>query len=442
MARTFTRLTFAGPSGRADMSVPDDLPVALLVQQVRELVRAPAGARWVITHPLMGDLAPELTLRDAGVLDGELLYLRQPGDAYRPPYAEDVAEEAGDSDPRYWSPAATRTVMTVAAAVWLGLAAPVVLWSYGAAASMPFLAMTVAVLLAGALTGRLTGQHDVTAALGWPLAPAAGSLAAAVGTQVDASAPLMTAGVAGATGVAMGVTALLLTEQQREAAWTVLLGVVVTAVTLVVWGDLMAVGLPGDRAAAVVGLAVLAAMSFLPRLATQLTGLGRLADAAAEGDPVRRERVRHAARQSRAVLSGLLTGCGLSIVVMVAVLALGGAWQRGLGVLLAVALLLRARRYSRPAHVLPPAVSGLAALAALAGGALWATEGLTAAVTTSVALATGLILVAAALVELAPSARARVRIALDRAETVVLLVSGIAAFGVFNAFAWAYAVVR
>src|ERR687890_2389692 len=125
VSRRFTRVTFAGPTGRADVSVPDDLPAALVIEQVRPLLDAAAGDRWVLTRPAGGDLGPEDTLGEAGVLDGELLYLRRHGDGYLPPYAEDAAEEAGaDPRPGTWTEGATQVALAAAAAAWLGVAGP------------------------------------------------------------------------------------------------------------------------------------------------------------------------------------------------------------------------------------------------------------------------------------------------------------------------------
>jgi hypothetical protein len=92
--RRFTRVTFVGPTRRADVSVPDNLPAALVIEQVRPLLDATADGPWVLTSPAGGDLGPEAALGEHGVLDGELLYLRRHGDGYLPPFAEDAAEEA------------------------------------------------------------------------------------------------------------------------------------------------------------------------------------------------------------------------------------------------------------------------------------------------------------------------------------------------------------
>ena len=148
--RRFTRVTVVGPTRRADVSVPDDLPVALVIEQLRPLLDADAGDRWVLTHPAAGDLDPETALGERGVLDGELLYLRRHGDGYLPPYAEDATEEAAgaDSRPGTWTEDATRVVLAAAAALWLGAAGPLLVWRFGPAAATPVLVLVVA-LLAG-----------------------------------------------------------------------------------------------------------------------------------------------------------------------------------------------------------------------------------------------------------------------------------------------------
>ena len=65
VSRRFTRVTFVGPNRRADVSVPDDLPAALVIEQVRPLLDAAAGDRWILTRPAGGDLGPEDTLAGA-----------------------------------------------------------------------------------------------------------------------------------------------------------------------------------------------------------------------------------------------------------------------------------------------------------------------------------------------------------------------------------------
>jgi len=441
-SRRFTRVTFVGPTGRADVSVPDDLPAALVIEQVRPLLDAATGDRWVLTRPAGGDLGPEDTLGEGGVLDGELLYLRRHGDGYLPPYAEDAAEEAAGAGPRAgtWTEDATRVVLASAAALWLGLAGPLLVWRLGpAAAATPVLVLVVA-LLAGAAGAGLARQDLIGTALGWSLLPAMASAAVAL-TAGSAPAVTVTA-TAGAVAAAGAVAGLPLARRQHGLGWAALIATVTVALAVQAWAGLAVAGLPVGRAAAVVGLALVAFQSALPRVATELAGLGRLADAVDDGGAVRGDRIRLAADQARELLASLLAGTGVVVALAAGRLAAeGGAPGTVLAVLLAAALLLRARRYSSTIHVLPLALTGLAALFAVAAAQVRATGPDTSTILLLLLLAGGG-LAALAAARPATPARARVRIAMERAETAVLLASGVAVLAAFDAYGMAFAVVR
>jgi type VII secretion integral membrane protein EccD len=439
-SRRFTRVTVVGPTRRADVSVPDDLPVALVIEQVRPLLDAAAGDRWVLTHPAAGDLDPEAALRGSAVLDGELLYLRRHGDGYLPPYAEDAAEEAGaDPRPGTWTEGATRVALAAAAAVWLGVAGPLLVWRFGPAAATPVLVL-VAALLVGAAAASLAGHDLIGAALGWALLPA---VASAVVALTDGSSAAVTAtATAGAVAAAAALAGLLLARRQHRLGWAALIGTVTLALAVQLWAGLAAAGLAADRAAAVVALALVGVQASLPRIATELAGLGRLADAVADGGAVRGDRIHLAADEARELLAALLAGTGAAVALAVARLAgAGGGAATGLAVLLAAALLLRARRYSSTVHVLPPALAGLAGLLAVAAAQVRATAA-AASMTLLVLLAAGGVLAALAAAGPTPPARARARVAMERAETAVLLGCGATVLATFDAYGLAFAIVR
>lgn len=221
-----------------------------------------------------------------------------------------------------------------------------------------------------------------------------------------------------------------------------MVGAVTVAVAVQLWAGLVAAGLAADRAAAVVALALVAVQSSLPRVATELAGLGRLADAVADGGAVRGDRVRLAADQARELLAALLAGTGAAVALAVARLAGGGGVAAAvLAVLLAAALLLRARRYSSTAHVLPLVLAALAGLLAAAAAQVRAT-GADASTTLLVLLASGGALTALAEARPGKPARARIRVALERAETAVLLGCGVTALAAFDAYGLAFAIVR
>jgi type VII secretion integral membrane protein EccD len=438
--RRFTRVTAVGPTRRADVSVPDDLPVALVIEQLRLLLDADAGDRWVLTHPAAGDLDPETALGERGVLDGELLYLRRHGDGYLPPYAEDAAEEAAgaDSRPGTWTEGATRVVLAAAAALWLGAAGPLLVWRFGPAAATPVLVLVVA-LLAGAAAAGLAGHDLVGAALALALLPAVAS--AAVALTAGSSAAVTAAAAAGAVAAAAAAAGLLGARRQHGLGSAALMGTVTVALAVQLWGGLVVAGLPADRAGAVVALALVAVQSSLPRVATELAGLGRLADAVADGGAVRADRVRLVGDQARELLAALLAGTGVAVVLVIGRLAAGGVTGTVLAVLLAAALLLRARRYSSTVHVLPlvlAALAGLLAVAAAQGRA----AGATASTALLVLLAAGGGLAALAAARPTTPARARIRVAMERAETAVLLGCGLAVLAAFDAYGLAFAIVR
>jgi type VII secretion integral membrane protein EccD len=439
--RRFTRVTVVGPTGQADVSVPDDLPVALVIDQVRPLLDAAAGDRWVLTHPTAGDLDPEAPLRDRAALDGELLYLRRHGDGYRPPYVEDAAEEAAGPDPRpgVWTEGATRVVLAAAAALWLGAAGPLLVWRFGPAAATPVLVLVVA-LLAGAAAAGLAGHDLVGAALALALLPAVAS--AAVALTAGSSAAVTAAAAAGAVAAAAAAAGLLVAPHQHGLGSAALMGTVTVALAVQLWGGLVVAGLAADRAAAVVALALVAVQSSLPRVATELAGLGRLADAVADGGAVRADRVRLVADQARELLAALLAGTGVAVALAIGRLAAGGGVAATvLAVLLAAALLLRARRYSSTVHVLPlvlAALAGLLAVAAAQGRA----AGATASTVLLVLLAAGGGLAALAAARPTTPARARIRVAMERAETAVLLGCGLTVLATFDAYGLAFAIVR
>jgi ESX secretion system protein EccD len=441
-SRRFTRVTVVGPTRRADVSVPDDLPVAMVIEQVRPLLDAAAGDRWVLTHPAGRDLGPEVGLGESAVLDGELLYLRRHGDGYLPPYAEDAAEEAAGADPRpgTWTDGATRVVLAAAAALLLGAAGPLLVWRFGpAAAATPVLVLVVA-LLVGAAAASLARHDLIGAALGWALLPAVAS--AAVALTAGSSAAVRATAAAGAVAAAVAVAGLLLARRQHGLGWVALIGTVTVALAVQLWAGLVAAGLAADRAAAVVALALVAVQSSLPRIATELAGLGRLADAVVNGGAVRGDRIHLAADQARELLAALLAGTGAAVALAVARLAgEGGVTAIVLAVLLAAALLLRARRYSSTVHVLPLVLAALAGLLAVAAAQVRA-PGAAASMTLLVLLAAGGVLAALAAARPTPPARARIRVAMERAETGMLLGCGVTVLATFNAYGLAFAIVR
>jgi type VII secretion integral membrane protein EccD len=192
------RLSFLGDRTQLDVSLPLDVPIARLTPDLVSLVRsredgtpdAPSttDARhdlWMLSR-IDGEspLAPDLTLRDAGVGDGELLRLTSQRALSAPTLYDDVVDAAARlNKARYasWDATAARRMSFagahLASAAWVYI----LVIDSSAPYRVPLIGLSVlaALALAGgaALAHRTYGQSDLGAALGWAVLP----IAAAVG---------------------------------------------------------------------------------------------------------------------------------------------------------------------------------------------------------------------------------------------------------------------
>ena len=92
----YCRLTVLTPGNRADVALPVDISVADLVPMLMELLGEQGDpARpvpWRLTGPTGGALAPNATLDDLGVVDGELLRLGPAAPPPPPPVFDDPVD--------------------------------------------------------------------------------------------------------------------------------------------------------------------------------------------------------------------------------------------------------------------------------------------------------------------------------------------------------------
>ncbi|WP_062441143.1 type VII secretion integral membrane protein EccD [Herbidospora daliensis] len=434
-----TRITVSGPDFRVDLSVPGNTPVI-------ELIRLAGGnsldqpREWNLIHPVKGPLAPHDGLGSAGILDGEILYLHPSGDGSLAPFAEDVAEEAAavaDADPGAWTPDRTRHAATVLLGIWLGLFGPVLVMRYGAAVGnvviLAFAALTLAVTGGAALR---SGRTAIASSLAFALTTIAASLGAVVAglANLGASAQFCV-GALLAAGVAIGAFRLGL----RLAA--VFLVTAVAAVGMAGWAGLSAVGLGPYRAAAIGALAVVVGIAFLPRLAAETTGLGRVADKVSAGGPTRRSEVRDLAARAREYLTWLLVGLAVPTVFELWMLALApGVWGMICAVTLAAVLWLRARAYSHAGQVRVLVTAGAVGMFVAATTVIW--QASNPLVSLVVAVGAAVLLAACATVRLSEITRIRVSKQVDRLELVLLIACGPLILGLFNAYGWAVELAR
>ena len=277
------RVTVVSPRKRVDLALPAHMPFADLFPGIAlyagldraAVAEAPEG--WALQRLGEPPFEPPATPAQAGLADGELLYLRPWRHALPPVVSDDIADEiAGVHDgPGRWSRADGRRVALAAAAAALAAGAVILLRS-GPPWTGPALAaglLAVLLLAAGAATSRAAGDAGAGAVLGYtalPFAFAAGVLA-----------PLRAHPLSHVSAVAVLAGFVLLTVAALIAAIVVAHGLAVFAGAAVAGGfGAVAAALawlwPGLTAAGAAGLVVAPALALTPLIPAVAFRLARL----------------------------------------------------------------------------------------------------------------------------------------------------------------------
>ncbi|WP_173008230.1 type VII secretion integral membrane protein EccD [Mycolicibacterium sp. P1-18] len=261
------RVTVVGQGRQLELSLPLDVPAALLVPELVRLFddadERPKDVAWVLAEPESeAPLDPGGTLRDAGIARDDVLQLRGRRTLAAPTLYDDVVDAAArlnQSQHPGWDQAAARRV----AYLGIGLAAAAWVFLLLVDATSPrrttLLGLTafatVTLLVVATIFSRSAGEPRVGAALGWaclPVAaagcwaglsphgtlPLAGGATAVVALSL-AGYRLIGAGVAGFTAAAVlaacGATALVAESAGVTGAWAAIgLGVCATLVSAAV----------------------------------------------------------------------------------------------------------------------------------------------------------------------------------------------------------------
>ena len=175
------RVTVIGPRRRVDIALPPYVPFADLFPGVARfcgldrntLARAPGG--WVLQRLGQPPFQPSATPASAGLLDGELIYLRPCAAELPEVSSDDVADEiSGVHDgPDRWGPADAQRIAFGAGAAALVAGVAVIArsgppWTIPAAAAG---AVAAALLVAAAAVSRAAGDAGAGALLGYAALP-------------------------------------------------------------------------------------------------------------------------------------------------------------------------------------------------------------------------------------------------------------------------------
>lgn len=95
------RITVVGERRQVDLAVPAGAPIASFADRLARMCGQPQNdvlpSAWTLANALTGPFAPERSLRELGVVDGEVLYLADAiSDEFTDPVVHDVAERVAE----------------------------------------------------------------------------------------------------------------------------------------------------------------------------------------------------------------------------------------------------------------------------------------------------------------------------------------------------------
>lgn len=443
MSTALSRVTVMAAHRHLDLRLPSDEPIATLMPQIISLMTAsedrqstevpghsPVLTTSVLTTSLGSTLESSSTLREAQVLDGSVLYLRDERDVPAAPDVYDVPSFAADSLerlPALWAGRLRLVGLSAVAALLLSAAGSSLMFLLRATgsvtAALTGIVAAAVLMLAGALMGRVRsipgGLSLVFAGLATAAATSAIVVPFATGSLLLAAALVASLGAA---GVATGKYVPFLSS----AGLFLGLGGVWALLGLFTRDQPLSAGIAGILGIFALGLA--------PRLATVLTGLSGLDDDQRQGKRITRNTTMDAIHAAHATLTGwTLTA---ATIVGVAVVVVATARDRSLWcVLLSVSLLgaLTLRGLALPL------LAQRAGAYLAAAGACWGASQVFAVATKQpllMALAAGvaLLVLLASMVTFREQTAARLRVVASRLELICVLATVPLVLGLSGAY--------
>ncbi len=212
------RVSVLGGHTQLDVALPADVPVAAFLPELAELIRSRRARRdddmadrderrtfWVLSRIEGGAaLAPNETLRTAGVSNGELLRISARRALSPPMLHDDVVDAAARLNRAAyaaWNPAAAKVMAF--AGLWLGAAVWVIFLMADALSAHRTVVVvgaaftTVALIAGAAVVHRVLDRSDIATAAGWPA------------LAITAALAWVLAAPHGAGGVAVGCAILV-----------------------------------------------------------------------------------------------------------------------------------------------------------------------------------------------------------------------------------------
>ncbi len=412
----YLRLTVIGARRKADLVLPEDVPVHELLPEIIDLLDEPPASSPLALTTLLGVRADDaLSFADQGIDNGHVLRLLPADFAPLPPEVAEVTEAVADANVTRadrWSPRLT----AISQAVALGLATAItaVLLPLTPVAALVTLALTFATaIVIGATASRRANSAHAAAffAVAAGVAPALSTHALSL--WIDASLLVVVA----ATWALVWIAAAVIWGIGGRRR-SVLLGAAIALVTTVAIITCVNLATPPLVVAAVGGIAAAVILGLIPSFALTAAGVARLDDATSEAGPVRRADVSTAIVEAFASQTSLVLSVAPPLGACIAVLASGTPWSLGLACALVVFVLTRSRLF-------PLAVARITLfIAAAVPAALWLISNgdVSGSMRAAIAGACMIALLIAVVVPHTPATTARVRRWLGFFEALSLIV--------------------
>ncbi|QVQ53868.1 EsaB/YukD family protein [Spiractinospora alimapuensis] len=437
----YCRVTVTGDQKWADLILPDGVPLSTLMPQViRVCATDSAGTDpggWNLATVRGDVLAADTSLADSGVLDGDVLMLRNLTAPERPSFVDDVrgaVEDRIDDNAWIWRPDTTfgfGLVLAVLAPLALTFGASLVRHSVLdlIVGSLGLVVALVAMWTAVRRSMDGVAHVCVIAACGW------GALTSAL-TVIQLSVGLAIAPIVPvAFGAAGALAAAAAGWWINEVALPYLAALSVMTVCV---GVLVVVGLFADGPLALRALALLLVLGVggLPRMALVLGGLSGLDYEVRHQGHADTERFDETLLSSDRILMGSVVGVSATLLAAVGTLTFTGVGRADLLLAGFVSLLLvmRSRLFDRVPHVLVTRMAGVLGLTLVVVSASGASP-LALALLPAASLAFGVLLASLSGVRLTDVPRASLRRLLNGVEVAVvvaLCVTSVWALGLYD----------
>ncbi|MFE4197617.1 type VII secretion integral membrane protein EccD [Paenarthrobacter sp. NPDC056912] len=431
MSAALSRVTVIAAHRHLDLRLPSDEPLATLIPQILDLmnqvtdgetVSSARGGTTLLTSAVLTTsmgitVENSSTLREAGISDGSMLYLRDERNVPAAPDVYDVPSFAADSTerlPALWTGNLRVIGLSVVAGLLLAAAGSsfvVVLRGTGNKnAALIGIAIAAMLMIAGAVTGRARSTP-------------AGLALVFAGLATAASTSFIVAPFA--TGALLLAAALVVALAASAAATGKYVPFLSSAGLLLALGGMWALLAFSTRdqplSAGVTGVVAIFALGVAPRLATILTGLSGLDDDQRQGKRITRSTTLDAIHAAQATLTGwTLTAAA---VACVAVVVVATAKNRPVWAVLLSVALLGALTFRGLAL---PLVAQRAGLYVAAAGACWGATQVFALATKqplllAVAASLAALVLVASILKVRDQTAARLRVMASRLELICVL---------------------